>query len=361
MRLSRVVGALPSVTPFVSPEAIVRDEKRPLRLRLGANESWIGPSDAARQAMARAIEEVWMYGDPECHDLRERIAAANAVPVDRVFVGPGIDGILGLIAAASLDPGDRVVASLGCYPTFGYAVRGVGGEVITAPYRDDHNNLAALMEHCHRVSPKLVYLPNPDNPSGTLLQREAIEQFVAELPEETTLVLDEAYAEFANGALPRFGRDEPRVIRLRTFSKVYGMAGCRVGVMLGSPEAVNAVGRIRMHFAVNRVGLAGALACFGDQAFIDRVVADADRGKAALTEIAVNCGFRPIPSHTNFLAMDTGSADRARSIVQALRERDVFIRMPWGPPLDACIRVTVGSTEDLDQFGEILREVVQSV
>ena len=239
------------------------------------------------------------------------------------------------------------MTSLGGYPTFAYHVAGYGGKLQRVPYRDDRNDLAGLAEAANRSQARIVYLANPDNPSGSWVTAEEIGSLVEALPEDCLLLLDEAYSDFApeNALLP-VDVSDPRVIWARTFSKAHGMAGARIGYALATAEIIAAFDKIRLHFGVNRVAQAGALASLQDTAHLESVVAAVAEGREEYATLAREMGFTPLPSATNFVTMDVGGVERARALVAALAERGVFIRMPGAPPLDRCVRVTVGTPEE---------------
>lgn len=356
---TQLVRDLPATVPFVGPEALERQIGRIFKVRLGANESAFGISPRAREAMRGAIEQVPWYNDPENYDLREALAHIHGVSIDRVTVGAGIDDLLGLAARAFLEPGQIAVTSLGAYPTFNYQVEGHRGALHTVPYRDDRNDLQALSEAAADTGARLVYLSNPDNPAGTWHSGGDLRRFVDSLPARSILILDEAYIEFApeDAVLPS-DPDDPRVIRMRTFSKAHGMAGARVGYALAAPEIVTAFEKIRLHFGVNRVAQAGALASLQDSVFIRGVVDAVAEGRREYEALAREVGLSALPSSANFVSFDTGDADRAQAILDGLAERDVFVRKPGAPPLDRCFRVTVGSAPERRAFAEILREVI---
>ena len=166
-RLTPLAAALPASVPFVGPEAQERATGRPFAARIGANESVSGPSPEAVEAMRAAAAQVWMYGDPECHDLRHALAAHHRVRPENVVVGEGIDSLLGYLVRLFVAPGEAVVTSDGGYPTFNYHVAGYGGVLHKVPYRDDRADPAALLDAAARVRAKLIYLANPDNPMGS--------------------------------------------------------------------------------------------------------------------------------------------------------------------------------------------------
>ncbi len=361
-RLTPLVASLPATVPFVGPEAQERFRGRAFRARLGANESLFGPSPAALAAMAAAAAEAWMYGDPECHDLRAAIAARHRLTPAHVVVGEGIDGLLGTLVRMTVAPGDAVVTSDGAYPTFNFHVAGYGGVLHKVPYRNDREDPEALLATARATRARLVYLANPDNPMGSWHGAAAIEAMVADLPEGTLLVLDEAYVDLApDGTSPRIAADDPRVIRLRTFSKAQGMAGARVGYGLAEPGLIAAFDRVRNHFGVGRIVQAGALAALGDAGHLARVQAGVVAARAAFGAVLRDNGLTPLPSATNFLAVDClRGGDFARAVLRELIARDVFVRMPGVAPLDRCIRVSLGPAPDLAVLAEALPAALAS-
>ncbi len=376
--LTRLVAGLPATVPFTGPEALERRSGRPFTLRLGANESNFGPSPKAREAMRAAVDRISQYADPECYELRAALARRHGVGVEHIVVASGIDELLGLIVRAFVEPGhpgapaDVVVTSSGAYPTVPFHIAGYGGRQETVTYLDDangfRNDLDALAEAAQRTHARLVYLANPDNPTGSWYRADAIRAFLDRLPPESLFLLDEAYIELAPvgdpitpDALLPINPDDPRLIRLRTFSKAYGMAGARVGYAIARPEVIAAFDRIRLHFGVNLVAQAGALAALDDTDYLRHVVAEVARGRDEYAALARDLGMIPQPSATNFVAFDVGSSARAKALLAGLAERGVFIRMPGAPPLDRCVRVTVGAPPERAAFAEILREVWPTV
>jgi histidinol-phosphate aminotransferase len=359
-RYTPLAASLPSTVPFVGPEAQERARGRAFAARLGANESVFGPSPAAVAAMAAAAGDAWMYGDPEMHDLRNALAMHHGVTPANIIVGEGIDGLLGLLVRLLVGPGDAVVTSDGAYPTFNFHVAGFGGVLHKVPYRGDQEDTTALVAKAAETGAKLVYLANPDNPMGSWHGAAAIEDMIAALPEDTLLVLDEAYVDLApDGVAPRVAADDPRLIRMRTFSKGYGLAGLRVGYGIGAAALIRAFDKVRNHFGVGRIAQAGALAALADQPWLARVKRDVEVARAELGAIARANGLVPLPSATNFVTMDCGGDGAfARRVLQGLIARDVFVRMPFVAPQDRCIRVSCGRAADLAAFARALPEAL---
>ena len=355
-RYTPLAARLPATVPFVGPETAERATGRPFTARLGANESLFGPSPKAIAAMAQAARDVWMYGEPENHDLRHALAAHNGVTPDHVVVGEGIDGLLGYLVRLTVAEGDAVVTSDGAYPTFNFHVSGFGGVLHKAPYRGDHEDPEALLALAQQVRPKLIYLANPDNPMGSQHPGAVITAMLDRLPEGTLLVLDEAYVDLApEGTAAQVDSDDPRVIRFRTFSKGYGMAGLRVGYALAAPALATAFNKVRNHFGVGRIAQAGALAALADQDWLAHVKAEVAAARAGIGRIAEENGLTPLPSATNFVTIDCGATgDFARAVLRALVARGIFVRMPFVAPHDRCIRVSCGDAAALAAFATAL-------
>lgn len=359
-RYTRLVESLPASVPFVGPEEQERARGAPFAARLGANENVFGPSPQALAAMHAAAGEVWKYGDPTSHDLRAALARHLGVAAENVLVGEGIDGILCNLVRLLIAPGDAVVTSDGAYPTFNYHVAGFGGALHRVPYRGDHEDLAALIARARAVEARLVYLANPDNPMGTWRAGAEIAAALDDLPEGCLLCLDEAYVEFAPaGTAAEVAADDPRVIRLRTFSKAYGMAGARIGYAIGASDLIRAFDKIRNHFGVGRIAQAGALAALGDSGWLVQVQAEIRRARDAIARIAGENGLSVIPSAANFVSVDCGAdGDFARRILAGLVARGVFVRMPFVAPQDRCIRISCGRPQDLDLLAGALPEAL---
>lgn len=353
-RLTPTVENLPSSVPFVGPETQERARGAAFAARLGANESVFGPSPHALAAMAAT--DYWQYGDPENHDLKQALAAHHGTTPDHIIVGEGIDGLLGYLARMMIAPGDAVVTSDGGYPTFNYHVAGYGGIIHKVPYLKDHEDPDALFAKAAEVDAKLVYLANPDNPMGSAHKGEDIVHAMQALPPQTLLLLDEAYVECAPEDIAvSLPAGDPRLIRLRTFSKVYGLAGARIGYAIGAPDLIAAFDRVRNHFGVNRASQAGALAALEDTAWLAEVQTRIDEARSRIAQIALEHGLTPLPSATNFVTIDCGADGTfAKAVLDGLLARGIFVRMPFAAPQNRCIRISCGTPEMLDLFAAAL-------
>ena len=356
VKLSAIAAGLPPTVPFTGPETLERRMGRHFEARLGANESVFGPSPTALEAMRAAAADGWMYGDPDLADLKAALAAHHGVPAACITVGEGIDGLLGTLCRLTVEPGVAVVTSDGAYPTFNYHVAGNGGTLVKVPYRDDREDPEALLAAVRENGARLVYMANPDNPMGSWHDAGSVGALIGALPDDALLVLDEAYSDTAPPeAIPTLDVDEPRVIRMRTFSKAHGMAGLRIGYAIGHPDLIAAFDRMRNHFGVNRVAQAAALASLADRAHLASVVDRIAAAREEIGRIARANGLTALPSATNFVAVDCGRDGAfARGVLEGLARRGVFIRMPGVAPLDRCIRVSCGTEADLALLADAL-------
>ncbi len=361
-RYTPLVDSLPASVPFVGPETQERARGGAFAARLGANENIFGPSPTALSAMAEAAKGAWMYGDPENHDLRGALAAHHGIGPENIVVGEGIDGLLGYLVRLVVGEGDPVVTSAGAYPTFNYHVTGFGGTIHTVPYRDDHEDPEALIAKAAEVGAKLIYIANPDNPMGSWHEGDVISRMIHAVPEGSLLILDEAYCETGPASLmPPLDVTDPRVIRMRTFSKAYGLAGMRVGYAIAQADLITAFNKIRNHFGVGRVAQAAGLAALNDQAYLTKTVGRIASARDRLAEIATDNGLTALPSATNFVTIDCGKdGDFARAVLAGLLARNIFARMPFVAPQDRCIRVSCAPDHDLDLFAEALPEAIQA-
>ncbi len=364
-RFTPLISALPATVPFVGPEAIERQRGLPVIARIGANESGFGPAPSVLATIRDKAGEIWKYNDPENFALKTALAAHLGLAPANIVVGEGVDDLLGLIVRLIIEPGMPVVTSLGGYPTFNFHVNGFGGRLVTTPYVNDREDLDGLLAAVKRENAPLVYFANPDNPMGSWWDADSIVSFARALPETTLLILDEAYCETAPaGSAPPTDAliDLPNVLRMRTFSKAYGLAGARVGYAFGTPETVISFDKIRNHFGMPRLSTEAALAALADQAYLKDVVARIVAARERIAAIATANGLAPLASATNFVAIDCGSdGTRARAIVDGLMQHGVFIRMPGVAPLNRCIRVSTGLPADMDLFEDVLPKVLKAL
>lgn len=362
-RFTTIAQSLPATVPFVGPEAIERNRGLVVKARIGANESGFGPAPSVLAAMRDAAETTWMYSDPENFELRAALALHHGISRDNIAIGCGIDGLLGEIARLVIEPGTPVVTSLGGYPTFNYHVNGYGGRLVAMPYAGDKEDLDGLLDAVQRENAPLVYLANPDNPMGSWWDADSVTAFARALPETTLLILDEAYGETAPaGTIPPIDAliGQPNILRMRTFSKAYGLAGARIGYAIGTLGNAQAFDKIRNHFGMARISVQAALAALNDQTYLADVIARIGASRDRISGIARSNGLLPLASATNFVTVDCGrDVTHAKAIVDGLMEHGVFIRMPGVAPLNRCIRISVGPENEMALLEEALPKVLK--
>jgi histidinol-phosphate aminotransferase len=359
VRATRLVEALPANTPFIGPERLMRENGNRELVRLGANESAFGPSPRAVEAMAAQLELLSWYGDPDSYELRASLAARHRCAIEQIVVGSGIDDLMGLTVRAFVEIGGRAVAARGTYPTFAYHVAGYGGQLETASYTNEGAaDLEALSELARRTGASVVYLANPDNPSGTFIDGARVRTFYESLPPQTLLLLDEAYSDFVEEERLLEPCFEDRLVRVRTFSKAYGLAGARIGYALTTERNAERFERIRLQYGVNRNAQVGALAALADQDHLRWVVAETATSRLVYERLARELGTSVIPSHANFVCIDMGDAQRATTVMRDLLLDGIWVRKPGAPPLDRYIRVSAGTAPMREAFAQALRGVL---
>jgi histidinol-phosphate aminotransferase len=362
-KFTRLIESIPVSIPFVGPETLARKSGVPIVARLGANENVFGPSSKVIAALQAHAQNAWQYGDPELHDLKQALARHLGVAPENIAISEGIDGLHGLTVRMFVEVGDKVVYTAGAYPTFGVHVKSFGGNLITAPYVDDREDLAALTRLAKVERPKLLALVNPDNPMGTWWPASEIQKLIEEVPEETLVLLDEAYSEFAPvGTVLPIDVTRKNLLRFRTFSKAYGLAGMRIGYVIGHADLIASYDKVRNHFGVTRLSQVAALAALEDQDYMRHVVSEVAAARERLYEIARANGHTPLASATNFVTIDCGrDGAYAKAIVEGLLQHGIFIRMPGLAPQNRCIRISAGTKQNLDLLAEVLPVVLKSL
>ena len=318
-------------------------------VELGANENPYGPSPRARAAMLAVLPEVHRYPDPLAGGLKRALAAKHGVTPAHIVLGNGSHELLMQFSQVFAGPGVDVVASQFGFAVYALAAHGAGAVLrIAEAFPRQHamacghdlDAVAAAIE----ATTRLVYLANPNNPTGTWFGADALAAFMARIPGDVLVLVDEAYAEFADArqvpsALPLLAR-HPNLIVTRTFSKAYALAGLRVGYAIAHPQLIAVMERVRESFNVNSVGLAAAEAALGDDAYLRSVCERNAEQRVLLADALRARGLFVFPSQTNFLLVDFGSGTPA--IEAALLARGVVLRPMAGYGLPDCLRITVG-------------------
>jgi len=338
-------------------------------VKLASNENPLGPSPKARAAIAAGLDEVARYPDGNGFALKSTLASKLGVNIAGVILGNGSNDVLELAARALLGPGTSAVYSEHAFAVYPLATQAVGAAGIEVPARAWGHDLAA-MRAAIRGNTRVVFIANPNNPTGTLLSAGELHEFLQSVPPTVAVVLDEAYGEFLDARLraPSVSwlSEFPNLILTRTFSKAYGLAGLRVGYALAHPDVADLLNRLRQPFNVNSLGLAAAAAALDDSEFLARAKAVNDAGMAQLLEGCERLGLGHIPSHGNFVCIEVGGhaterenkdASVATRVYQALLRKGVIVRPVANYGLPAFLRVSIGLPDENARFLDALGEI----
>jgi histidinol-phosphate aminotransferase len=336
-------------------------------IKLGSNENPFGPSPLAMRAMEKAAKSVHLYPDNDMLALRERLAERHNISPNQLIVTAGSTNLLDILARTLLLPGLNAVTSERSFIVYPIVTRSVGAELRQVPCRNDGFDLDAISDAIDSDT-RLVYIANPNNPTGTMIPAKELDQFLDRLPENVVVALDEAYFEYADWLARERGvdyshsldyvRHERSVVVLRTFSKAYGLAAARIGYGMGPAELINYLARLKTAFIVNGVGEAGALAALDDREHYEKSMRNNSAQLATLTRQLREMGYAPLESWGNFIYIETG--EDASALGRRLQESGVIVRPlsgSWGAR--TAIRVSVGSPEENRKLIDALKHVTK--
>lgn len=349
------------------PQRPVPVEPQPRLIKLDSNENPFGPSPRAIEAMRVLLGVSHFYPDDNCSELRRKLSEHHDLPQEQILVTAGSTEMLALLCQTLLGPGLNAVTSERSFIVYSMAVHAAGAQLVEIPMSEDTFDLTAILNAVNEHT-RLVFLANPNNPTGTMVEAEAVDAFLAEVPGHVVVVLDEAYYDFAvhfaaarkvdySRSIESVQRGASMVV-LRTFSKAHGLAGLRIGYGLGPAELLAYCARMRNTFSVSSVAQAAAMAALGDQAHISRVVAN-NAAQAQILGVGLSeLDYRVVPTSTNFLYCDIGTD--AATMAEQLRSDGVSVRPlgAWGAP--TCIRVSIGTPEQNQFFLSAMRKVSQT-
>jgi len=329
-------------------------------VKLASNENPLGMSPLAGQAMNRELEALALYPDGNGFGLKSALSAKLGVGLDQIVLGNGSNDVLDMVARVFLTQGISAVFAQHAFAVYPLATLAAGATGIEVPARNFGHDLAA-MQAAIRADTRVVFIANPNNPTGTLLAAEALHAFLKGVPEHVAVVLDEAYGEYleADEQAPSVTwlAEFPNLIVTRTFSKAYGLAGLRVGYALARPEVADLLNRVRQPFNVNSLALAAAAAALADAEFLARSKAVNDAGMAQLTAGFTRLGLEWIPSRGNFVSVKVGDA---MAVFQALLQRGVIVRPVANYGMHDFLRVSIGLPAQNERFLEALAEILEA-
>jgi histidinol-phosphate aminotransferase len=333
-------------------------------VKLASNENPLGMPESAKRALNAAVANLGRYPDPAGFDLKKAISLRFGVEQAWLTLGNGSNDILELVASALIDPGSAVVYSQFAFVVYRLATQARGAKHIVVPAKDYGHDLPAMLE---AITPetKIVYVANPNNPTGTYLSIEAIETFLAGVAARhgtrVTVVLDEAYNEFLEPSLRVDGvalvKRYPNLIVSRSFSKAYGLAGLRVGFAMAQPALTDLLNRVRQPFNVNSLAQAAAIAALNDKEFLTKSFEVNRNGKEQLQKAFEKLGLQFVPSYANFVLVKVGDAAR---INLELLKRGVIVRPVAGDGLPEWLRVSIGLPHENQTFIDALTAVLKT-
>jgi histidinol-phosphate aminotransferase len=355
--------ALDEVRPYV-PGKPIEELKRELGIeeeiaKLASNESAAGTSPKAIAAMKKYLDEMYFYPDDECYYLKRGLAKHLGVIPENIFAGNGSVELILYAPLAYLTPEDEFLTSEQAF-LIGKICAKVMGAIFTAiPEKDYKHDLNAILDAIGEKT-KIVYIDNPSNPLGTKHSRKEIEDFVNAIPDGILIMLDEAYYEFVRDSdFPdsiKFVKENKNVLILRTFSKIYGLAGMRIGYGIAPPEIISALRKTRIPFNVTRLGQAAALAALEDEEHVRKTVKMVNEGREYLSKAFDEMGLFYIPSCTNFITIKPGVD--TKELFQELQKKGIIIRPLAGYGIPEFARVTIGTPAQNKRFIAALKEVL---
>jgi len=335
-------------------------------IKMASNENPFGPSPKALEAMRAAAPQVSLYPDNDVSKLRLRLAELHGLRPEQTVVDNGSTALLGVISRTLLRPRLNAVSSERSFIIYPIATRAAGGQLITAPMKNDSYDLDAIAAAIDDDT-RIVFIANPNNPTGTLIDAPRMDVFLGQVPDHVLVVLDEAYCDFATDFAAARGieyshsidyvREERNVVVLRTFSKTHGLAGMRVGYGLGPAVLMQYFNRMRTTFSVSALAEVTALAALDDREHSSKTIASNRSGAEFLTTKLAEMGYRPIPTFANFIFFDAG--EDAAALSKRIQSEGIIVRplAPWGIP--TAIRVTIGTPEQNQRFIAALAKATQ--
>ncbi|MBX2844208.1 MAG: histidinol-phosphate transaminase [Flammeovirgaceae bacterium] len=330
---------------------------------LSSNENNFGPSPKALEAMKKAMDRVNLYPEPRSVSLRIKLAKRlNTLP-ENLIIGNGSDGILSTIFKAFFSPGDELISSKGSFVAVNVMTKLNNIPYIQAEMLDGYKfDLDAIAEKINSKT-KAIYLCNPNNPTGTIINQKTLDGFVKKVPENILIIVDEAYSEFANSLTDDFPDSTkynfPNLITLRTFSKAYGLAGVRLGYGIAHEEIVSTLLKVKLTFDPSIVAQEAGVGALDDEEFLQKTISNNLRGMSFYKEKFEEMGLKFIPSFGNFVMVDFGTEEIAGKVFEELLKRGVFVRPLKFFQLPHCLRISIGTPNECELLAEKLEEVIK--
>jgi len=353
-----------AIHPY-EPGKPIKELEREMGLRsiikLASNENPLGPSRKALRAIRRAIPEIHLYPESSCHELVNRLSEELGVPKTQLIIGNGSNEIIELLARGFLSEGDEVISSECSFLVYPILTQVCGAKYVSVPMKNHRYDLKGILNAITDRT-RLIFIANPNNPTGTYVTQQEVEEFIAKVPKNVGVCFDEAYVDFVEAAdfphmMFHIKTEKPNIVVLRTFSKAYGLAGLRVGYAAAAPEMVGYLHKIRQPFNVNSLAQTAAAAALDDRFFLWRTKLLVSSGRKYLYRRLRKLGLPYIPSQANFVLIDTGRD--AQDVFQALLRQGMIVRSMKAYGLSTWIRVTVGRRSQNAQFYRLLRKYLR--
>lgn len=357
MQLNPQLANLPVYQPGRPLEEVARELGLPLDgiIKLASNENPLGPSPKAIEAMQTAAEQAHLYPDGNAYYLRQEMAAKLGVKPAQLIFGNGSNEIIEFVAHALLGPGTNIVVSQYCFAIYPIVAHLTGANCITVPATNYGHDLAAMRQ---AITPetRIVFVANPNNTTGTLASADKVRAMIDDFPEHALLVMDEAYFEFLEEPLDLLPllTDRPNLLLMRTFSKIHGLAGLRVGYGIGHPDFVSALEKVRQPFNLNALAQAAARAALADEEHVHRTRQTNAEGLLQFEAGLKTLGMETVPSHANFILAKVGDG---QAVFMDLQRRGIITRPMVGYQLPEWIRITIGTEAENRRCLEALAEL----
>jgi len=349
--------SLPVYQPGRPIEEVARELGLPAAdiIKLASNENPLGPSPAALAAMQKVLAQLNLYPDGNAFYLKQKLAAKLGLEPAHLVLGNGSNEIIEFVGHAYLAPGVDVVVSQYCFAIYPLVTKMFGANLITVPAKNHGHDLSAMLR---AITPqtRVVFVANPNNPTGTVLAKKELAEFAAQIPARVLLVMDEAYVEFLDDPVDflseiKSGR-RPNLLLMRTFSKIFGLAGLRLGYGIGNPDLIVALEKVRQPFNINSIAQAGALAALDDVGHMRKTRSNNSAGLAFFEQAFRGLGLEFIPSAANFSLVRVGDGQK---VFEAMQRHGVIVRPMGGYQLGEWIRITVGTAKENERCLEALK------
>lgn len=342
-------------------DELAREKNLTRITKLASNENPLGPSPFAIREMTNTMWDVHRYPDMHAHQLKNALCELYHLKPGNIVLGNGSEGIMGYLCRAFLQPDEEVVTAENTFIGFLILARSVGAKLIQVPRTSDYKYDVEAMAKKITEKTKIVYIANPDNPTGTYLTKAEFDFLMRHVPEHTIVILDEAYFEFA-----RDWPDYPdsmdyrydNVITLRTFSKAYGLAGIRAGYGFGADNLIGALHKVKLPFEPSLVAQKGAFGALSDRPHLERTLHNNRERHPELWDFLVRSGFKPVPSVTNFITFKTGSDAASMGLFNALLNEGVIIRPLRANLMPDHVRVSLGTRDEMAHFYAAMEKVL---